>query len=179
VVDERNNLVHHLLQSHWESLQTNEGVEAVLQALDKQYEETRELAEMVLHQYLAVLLAVLETHEKHEPDFAALRQQLIASLPASFEYIDPTNPARTIWRNTRIVKLLKAAEEGSAKVDGMTPLASAGDYIRRQSPDLRYKEYGFAKLQDIIIASELFDVEEKPSSQGAAMTVLYKSRARD
>ncbi len=65
---------------------------------------------------------------------------------------------RTLWATTRIVKLLRLAEQHTQTVDGMMLLSRAGQFIKGQAPDLSANEYGLKTLKEILIASGLFHV---------------------
>ena len=75
------------------------------------------------------------------------------------------------------MRLLKQAEAETKSTDGMTFLSSAGAYIRRNAADLSPKEYGLARLVDVLVVSKLFDVEFTQSGNEGAYIVKYRSCA--
>lgn len=92
-------------------------------------------------------------------------------LPPYVELVVPSDPGRTAW--ARIVKLLRLAEQHTAKVEGLTLLSNAGNFIKRKAPDLAVKAYGMRTLKEILLVSGLFDVFV--SERG---TVAYRANAQ-
>ncbi len=175
LLQSRNDLVHHFMrlpQFDWMSPTT---IDVAIEYLDKQFESTTFIYDVV-HGHAAVALCqVLSLPAYDNTDLAQYRQALEASLPADIEVINLTAPERTAWGRTRIVRLLKQAEAEAKSPDGMTFLSSAGAYIRRNAPDLGPKEYGLARLVDVLVVSKLFDVEFEPNGSEDAYIVKYRS----
>ena len=59
----------------------------------------------------------------------------------------------------RLVSVLRASVGGAAGEDGRANLAAVGSLIRKQQPDFDSRNWGYAKLSDLIRATGLFDVE--------------------
>jgi hypothetical protein len=64
----------------------------------------------------------------------------------------------------------------TSRSDGWTPLDAAGKLIRQYAPEeitnLR-KKYGRKTLKGLILATELFEIYEEPTSNGS-MRVFYR-----
>ncbi|MGQ0591701.1 MAG: hypothetical protein ACT4QB_03375 [Gammaproteobacteria bacterium] len=67
------------------------------------------------------------------------------------------------------------AEERIEKTEGLTPLSRAGELIKREAPDLNYRD-GMKKLRDILVASELFDVFVLQIEGQTGDVILYRSK---
>ena len=65
-------------------------------------------------------------------------------------------------QDTKLVNLLRNAVEASSDEDGWAHLAPVGSNIAKQSPDFDPRNYGYGKLRELISASNLFDMEERP-----------------
>lgn len=176
VIADRNELVHHLFQRPGIDPLSASVVEETIRYLDRQYEQAEELYRFAHTQSLAVLLAELSTHAHNNAEYAAYYEQLKALLPLDVEVINTEDPTKTIWRTTRIVQLLKLAEKRIEKTEGLTPLSRAGEFIRREAPDLKYRDYGIKKLRAILVVSELFDVFVLPKEGQTNDVVLYRSK---
>lgn len=175
LLKERNDLVHHFHKNSRFDLLLPSGLDEALVYLDEQYHNTAEWAGIIRTHSLIVLLLLMEANPKLAAEFGHLREQLIAQLPPSLEVINQSEPAKTSWATTRIVKLLKIAEANTESVDGMTLLSRAGRFIKSQSPDTTAKEYGLKTLREILEVSGLFEVVVAADQS----TVMYRSVDRD
>jgi uncharacterized LabA/DUF88 family protein len=74
--------------------------------------------------------------------------------------------------DTKLVNLLRNAVEASSDDRGWAALGAVGNNIAKQSPDFDARNYGYGKLSALVIATELFDVQER--EQGSSdHKVLY------
>jgi len=64
-------------------------------------------------------------------------------------------------QDTRLVNLLRNAVEASSDDNGWAALGAVGNNIAKQSPDFDSRNYGYGKLSALVIATELFDVQER------------------
>ena len=62
---------------------------------------------------------------------------------------------------SRLVSLLRNAVEAASDESGWAHLASVGSNIAKQSPEFDPRNYGYAKLGDLVAATKLFDIEER------------------
>ncbi|WP_420797261.1 OST-HTH/LOTUS domain-containing protein [Agromyces mariniharenae] len=67
----------------------------------------------------------------------------------------PTTKLRT---DGRLVSVLRASVGSAAGEDGRANLAAVGSLLRKQQPDFDSRNWGYAKLSDLIRATGLFDV---------------------
>lgn len=176
LLSDRNQVVHHFFQIPGVSINTIDGARTGIRHLDQQFNQTEDLHKILSLQAAAVLLRVVDTYSQMDPTLAEYRQQIIERHFADVEFIDLEDPNRTIWRNTRIVKLLQRAEVETPKTDGMTLLSRAGAFIQRTDPTLTFKEYGVKSLSAVLAVCGLFHVERRPMAGGTGETVLYRSR---
>lgn len=109
-------------------------------------------------QSLVFLLTLIETKPELASEYGAHREKLLAQLPPYVELVVPPDPGRNAWATTRIVKLLRLAEQHTAKIEGLTLLSNAGNFIKSKAPELAAKAYGMKTLKEILLVSGLFDV---------------------
>lgn len=64
-------------------------------------------------------------------------------------------------QDTKLVSLLRNAVEASSDESGWAHLAPVGSNIANQSPDFDPRNYGYAKLGELVSATKLFDTEER------------------
>ncbi|MGI9319567.1 MAG: NYN domain-containing protein [bacterium] len=64
-------------------------------------------------------------------------------------------------QDTRLVSLLRNAVEASSDDSGWANLGPVGSNIAKHSPDFDPRDFGYAKLGELIIATKLFDVEQR------------------
>jgi uncharacterized LabA/DUF88 family protein len=62
-------------------------------------------------------------------------------------------------QDTKLVNLLRNAVEASSDESGWAHLAPVGSNIAKQAPDFDPRNYGYAKLGELVSATTLFDVE--------------------
>jgi hypothetical protein len=86
----------------------------------------------------------------------------------------------TWLQQSRLVQLLAQIALTSARADGWTLLSRAGDLLRQLAPEEkeRLKErYGHGALKPLLIASELFEVNDEPPDGGGSR-VIYRDLLR-
>jgi uncharacterized LabA/DUF88 family protein len=81
--------------------------------------------------------------------------------------------APELRRDARLVKLLREGIDAASDDDGWAHLGGVGSYVAKQAPDFDSRNWGYAKLVDLVAASGLFEVE-RISGQG----VRVREKAR-
>ncbi|SDQ22962.1 NYN domain-containing protein [Microbacterium sp. cf332] len=64
--------------------------------------------------------------------------------------------------DARLVALLRSAVETASADDGWSDLGTVGQLMRKQQPDFDPRNWGYAKLSDLLKAVGLFAIESKP-----------------
>ncbi|WP_114588056.1 NYN domain-containing protein [Microbacterium arborescens] len=64
--------------------------------------------------------------------------------------------------DARLVALLRSAVETASADDGWSDLGTVGQLMRKQQPDFDPRNWGYAKLSDLVRAVGLFTIESKP-----------------
>lgn len=85
----------------------------------------------------------------------------------------PTKPGL----DAAALKMLENAVTASADEDGRAHLALVGSHLSKQSPDFDARNYGFARLTDLVEASGIVDVE-RSGCNPMIVTVRMKGKAR-
>jgi uncharacterized LabA/DUF88 family protein len=108
---------------------------------------------------------------------------------ASEETTADTAPARRstgeLRGDTKLVRLLRDGIDAASDDDGWANLGGVGSYVAKQAPDFDSRNWGYAKLVDLVSAIELFEVKrsagqgvqvrQKPKSQQAKKTAAKKA----
>lgn len=95
----------------------------------------------------------------------------------TFTYLDVLNaadagpatavPARTptpaLRQDTKLVAGLRSCVSTASGEDGWANLSAVGSLMRKQQPDFDSRNWGYAKLSDLVRAIGLFDVEPRPT----------------
>ena len=154
MVAERNELIHHFLPM-WNT-QSLESAMTVTQYLDGQREKVLPVFEQLksvvdsMREGQRVLAEFLESDEgKRQFELSWLQQ-------------------------SRLVVLLGDIATQLARPDGWLPLATAGHLLRLHAAEevsVLKERYGFATLKKLVLATELFDVQDEPTSKGGVRTV--------
>ena len=82
-------------------------------------------------------------------------------------------------QDTKLVSLLRNAVEASSDDSGWAHLAPVGSNIAKQSPEFDSRNYGYGKLGELVIATQLFDIEKRKigSTNSKAMFLRDKRKA--
>ena len=71
--------------------------------------------------------------------------------------------AKELKGNTALVSLLRSAIEASSDETGWAQLGPVGNFINKTANDFDPRNYGFAKLSELITAIGLFEIERRES----------------
>ncbi|HVB46299.1 MAG TPA: NYN domain-containing protein [Streptosporangiaceae bacterium] len=78
----------------------------------------------------------------------------------------PRTSAAMLKRDTALVSQLRNAVEAASDDDGWAMLAAVGHIITKQRPDFDSRNYGYAKLSDLMAATTLFELDRRSSGDG-------------
>jgi len=88
-------------------------------------------------------------------------------------------PSVSKLRNdTKLVNLLRAAVENAAGESGWAYLGNVGNSISNQAPEFDPRNYGYAKLGDLVKAIGLFEINERSSENSPAKSVYVRDKRR-
>lgn len=79
--------------------------------------------------------------------------------PAAFR---PRIPSAKLRTDGPLILALQAAIGGASLEDGWADLAAVGSLVRKQRPDFDSRNWGYAKLSDLVREIGLFEVEPRP-----------------
>ena len=75
----------------------------------------------------------------------------------------PSAPTRTsaseLRGDAKLVKLLREGIDAASDDDGWADLGGVGSHVAKQAPDFDSRNWGYAKLVDLVAAIELFEVK--------------------
>jgi len=103
-----------------------------------------------------------------------------AAAPAGTAVSPPTSatPAAKLKGETALVNMLRNAVEASSDDDGWAHLGSVGSIITKQRPDFDSRNYGYAKLSDLMAATTLFDLERRVPGDGKPAVIYARDNRR-
>ncbi len=81
-------------------------------------------------------------------------------------------------QDTKLVNLLRNAVEASSDESGWSHLAPVGSTIAKQVPDFDPRNYGYTKLGELVAATKLFDIEERPVGDGHSKSIYIKDKRK-
>lgn len=64
--------------------------------------------------------------------------------------------------DAKLVKLLREGLDAASDDDGWANLGGVGSYVVKQAPDFDSRNWGYAKLVDLVTAIDLFEVKRMP-----------------
>lgn len=95
--------------------------------------------------------------------------------------------ASDLRSDTKLLRLLREGIDAASDDDGWADLGGVGSYVAKQEPDFDSRNWGYAKLIDLVTAIELFEVKRaagqgvrvrvKPRGQSAKKTSARKPAA--
>jgi uncharacterized LabA/DUF88 family protein len=86
--------------------------------------------------------------------------------------------ANELKQDTKLVNLLRNAVEASSDDSGWAHLAPVGSNIAKQAPDFDPRNYGYKKLGELVAATKLFEIEERPVGDGQSKAVYLKDKRK-
>ena len=86
--------------------------------------------------------------------------------------------AAQLTADTALVNQLRNAVEAASDDDGWAPLASVGHIITKQRPDFDSRNYGYAKLSDLITATTLFELDRRSPGDGKPAVIYTRDKRR-
>lgn len=87
--------------------------------------------------------------------------------------------AAALRADARLVALLRSAAETASADDGWSDLGTVGQLMRKQQPDFDPRNWGYAKLSDLVRAVGLFTIESKPGGMSLRPKSTSGSKASD
>lgn len=79
----------------------------------------------------------------------------------------PQQVAGSVMRmNTELVRLLRDSFDESVNEDGWAQLGRLGNAVSKRSSEFDSRTYGYAKFKAFLQAIELFELQDRPSSNG-------------
>jgi uncharacterized LabA/DUF88 family protein len=85
---------------------------------------------------------------------------------------------KKLRQDNRLVMLIRNAIDANSDEDGWAELGSVGSNIVKQAPDFDPRNYGYKKLGELVKATELFDIDERPIGNGRTKAIYVKSRKK-
>lgn len=86
--------------------------------------------------------------------------------------------AGELKQDTKLVNLLRNAVEASSDESGWAHLAPVGSYIAKKSSEFDPRNYGYKKLGELVEATRLFKIEERPVGQGHSKAIYVKDKRK-
>jgi uncharacterized LabA/DUF88 family protein len=77
-------------------------------------------------------------------------------------------------RDTKLVNLLRKAVDSSSDESDWAQLGPVGSHIANQASNFDPRNYGFGKLGELVKATKLFDIEERPIGNGRSKAVYVR-----
>lgn len=81
---------------------------------------------------------------------------------------------KQLREDSRLVNMLKSAVEDCSDDDGWANLADVGNIINNKSPDFDSRNYGYKKLKDLVMATQLFEVDDRQVGDSSAKVVYLR-----
>ena len=82
-------------------------------------------------------------------------------------------------QDTKLVNLLRNAVEASSDESGWAQLGPVGSNIAKQSPDFDPRNYGYAKLGDLVKATKLFSIEERQTGTTKSKILYVRDKRKN
>ncbi|HEU5418147.1 MAG TPA: NYN domain-containing protein [Streptosporangiaceae bacterium] len=90
----------------------------------------------------------------------------------------PRATAAQLKRDAALVNQLRNAVEAASDDDGWAPLSAIGNIITKQRPDFDSRNYGYAKLSDLMTATTLFETDRRGVGDGKQSIIYVRDNRR-
>ncbi len=87
-------------------------------------------------------------------------------------------PSNELKQDTKLVSLLRNAVEASSDESGWAQLGPIGSNIVKQSSEFDPRNYGYGKLGELVIATKLFDLEERQVGNTNSKTLYVRDKRK-
>jgi len=91
----------------------------------------------------------------------------------------PRTSAAKLQGDTTLVNQLGNAIEAASDDDGWAALANVGHIITKQRPDFDSRNYGYAKLSDLMAATTLFELDRRSPGEGKPGIIYARDKRQD
>ncbi|NOZ54365.1 MAG: NYN domain-containing protein [Gammaproteobacteria bacterium] len=81
-------------------------------------------------------------------------------------------------QDTKLVCLLRNAVEASSDESGWAQLGPVGSNIAKQSSEFDPRNYGYGKLGELVVATKLFDVEERQTGTANSKALYVRDKRK-
>lgn len=71
-------------------------------------------------------------------------------------------PRSELRADAKLVSALRASVESASVDTGWAHLSTVGSMLRKQQPDFDARDWGYTKLSDLVVATDLFTMEQLP-----------------
>jgi uncharacterized LabA/DUF88 family protein len=88
----------------------------------------------------------------------------------------PATSAAQLKGDVALVNQLRNALEAASDDDGWAALANVGHIITKQHPDFDSRNYGYAKLSDLMVATTLFELDRRDPGDGKPAGVYVRDK---
>lgn len=79
-------------------------------------------------------------------------------------------------QDTKLVASLRKAVDASSDESGWAQLGPVGSHIAHQASNLDPRNYGYIKLGELVKATKLFDIEERPIGNGRSKALYVRQK---
>ncbi|MFT5573159.1 MAG: uncharacterized LabA/DUF88 family protein [Cryomorphaceae bacterium] len=79
-------------------------------------------------------------------------------------------------QDTRLVTSLRKAVDASSDESGWAQLGPVGSHIANQASNFDPRNYGYVKLGELVKATKLFDIEERPIGNGRSKALYVRHK---
>ncbi len=90
----------------------------------------------------------------------------------------PVTPAAQLKRDSALINQLRNSIEAASDDDGWAAMGSVGNIITNQQPDFDSRNYGYAKLSDLIAATTLFELDRRSPGDGKPGILYARDKRR-
>ena len=90
----------------------------------------------------------------------------------------PRTSAAQLKGDTALANQLRNAIEAASDDDGWASLAQVGHIITKQRPDFDSRNYGYAKLSDLMAATTLFELDRRRPGDGKPAVIYARDNRR-
>jgi uncharacterized LabA/DUF88 family protein len=84
----------------------------------------------------------------------------------------------TTVNDTRLQSQLREAIEAASDEEGWANLAQVGGLITKRHPDFDPRTFGYTKLSELVVATDLFDIDRHSPREGKAVAMYARAKKK-
>jgi uncharacterized LabA/DUF88 family protein len=94
------------------------------------------------------------------------------------ESVSKPKTGKELKGDTKLVNLLRSALEAASDESGWAHLSAVGSNVVKQAPEFDPRNYGYGRLGELVLATNLFELDKRPQNDGQSTVVYIRNKQK-